>query len=111
MIKNLTKNKLIAEDYKLCDTFFSKFRGLMFSKKNNLIFLFNKEKKVELHMFFVWFPIDVVLLDNHKKVVEIKDNFKPFTFFRSKNKAKYVLELFSGAIEQSNIELEDKINF
>ena len=111
MIKNLTKNKLIAENYKLCNTFFSKLKGLMFSSRQNLVFVFKKEIYVELHMLFVWFRIDVVLLDKDKKVVELKENFKPFTFFRSKNRANYVLELNSGKINQSNIEIGDKIDF
>jgi len=44
-------------------------------------------------MFFVFYPIDVLLLNKHKEIVEIKKNFKPFTFWTSKEKGKYVVEL------------------
>ena len=44
-------------------------------------------------MFFVFYPIDVLLLNRKKEIVEIRRNFKPFTFWKSKEKGKYVLEL------------------
>ena len=80
-------------EYKICKTPWSRARGLMFSKKRNLMFVFDKEKRIPLHMFFVFFPIDVLFLDKNKRIVEIKKNFKPFTFYKSKEKAKYVVEL------------------
>jgi len=79
-------------DYKVCKSNFSKTIGLMFSKKKNLLFEFNKEQKIPLHNFFVFYSINLVFLDKNKKVIEIKKNFKPFTFYTSKAKAKYLLE-------------------
>ena len=64
----------------------------MFSRKKNLLFVFDKEQRVPLHNFFVFYPINLVFLDKDKKVIEIKKNFKPFTFYTSKNKAMYLLE-------------------
>ncbi len=78
---------------RICNTFISQARGLMFRKKQNLIMVFPKEKKISLHMFFVFFPIDVLILDKNKKIVEIKRNFMPFTFWNSTKKGKYVVEL------------------
>lgn len=85
----------------------------MFSKKSDkvLIFIFDKEKIIPLHNFFVFYPIDVLFLNKNKNVVEIKETFKPFTFYTPKNKAKYVIELPQGAIKQSKTELNDKIEF
>jgi len=68
-------------------------RGLMFRKKQNLIMIFDKEKKVSLHMFFVFYLIDVLILNEKKEILEIKRNFKPFSFWNSKEKGKYVAEL------------------
>lgn len=106
MILNKTKNKIISEKEILCNSFFSQMRGLMFRKKQNLIMILNKEKKVSLHMFFVFYPIDVLLLNENKEIVEIKRNFKPFTFWNSKEKGKYVVELAFPA----EYEVGDKIN-
>ena len=54
---------------------------------------FRREQKVYMHMLFVFFPIDVLILNRHKEIVEIKRKFKPFSFWNSKEKAKYVIEL------------------
>ncbi len=56
-------------------------------------------------MFFVFYPIDVLLLNQNKEIVEIKHNFRPFTFWNSKEKGKYVVELsYKGEYE-----IKDKI--
>ncbi|MBW2993605.1 DUF192 domain-containing protein [Candidatus Woesearchaeota archaeon] len=78
---------------KLCRTFFAKGIGLMFLKKRTVVFEFKKEKIVPLHMLFVFYPIDVLFLNKEKKIVEIKKNFKPFSFYTPRNKAKYIVEM------------------
>ena len=100
MIINKTKHKIISEKERVCKTIFSQLRGLMFRQKQNLIMIFEKEKKVSLHMFLVFYTIDVLILNKNKEIVEIKRNFKPFTFWNSKEKGKYVVELaFPGEYE------------
>ena len=112
-IKNLTKNKIIATNFKLCDDNFSKFVGLMFSRKQNkaLIFKFNKEKIIHLHMLFVFYPIDVLFLDKNKIVVDKKENFNPFTFYKSKKKAMHAIELSNGTIKRTKTGTGDRIRF
>ncbi len=94
--------------YQLCDSFFSKFKGLMFSKPKILAFRFSKEQRHLLHMFFVFFPIDVLFLDKNKTVIEIKKNFRPFTVYNSKEKAMYVIEIPAERIE-GKVNLGDKV--
>jgi len=83
----------------------------MFSRQKNLVFLFNKEKIIPLHMFFVFFPIDVVFLDSNRQIVELKENFRPFSFYTPKSKAKYIIELENGIISETNSQVGDKIDF
>jgi hypothetical protein len=78
---------------KICKTSCSKCMGLMFSKKKTIVLEFKKEKIIPLHMLFVFFPIDVLFLDKNRKIVEIKRNFRPFTSYTPKNKAKYAVEI------------------
>ena len=81
-------------DVEVCNSFFSKFRGLMFSKKKNLLFVNKKDGHYSVHMLFVFFPIDVVWLDKDFEVVDVRRNVKPFTplvFPGGRN--RYVLEL------------------
>ena len=111
-IKNITKNKIIAADFKLCEDL-SKFIGLMLSKNSNktLIFKFNKEKIISLHMLFVFYPIDVLFLDKNKVVVEIKERFMPFAFYTPKRKAQYIIEIPVKTIKKTKTKLGDKISF
>lgn len=78
--------------YYPCISIFKKLKGLMFSKPKNLLFISNKPIKVSFHMFFVFYPIDLILI-NKNKIVEIKKNFKPFSYYMPKNKFQYALEL------------------
>lgn len=93
MITHNTTQKTISNEEIICKSFYSQARGLMLRKKQNLIMKFSIERKVSLHMFFVFYPIDVLILNKNKEIVEIKANFKPFTFWNSKEKGKYVVEL------------------
>lgn len=93
VLKNNTKNVTVANDFEICSSLHSKIMGLMFSPKKNLIFAFEKEKKIDLHMLFVFFPIWAVYLDSAKKVVAMK-KLLPFISYCSPDvKAKYILEL------------------
>ena len=105
VITNKSTKTTIAADYKICTAFFSKALGLMFSQKKNLIFVFNKEKRISLHMLFVFFPVDALYLNDDKKILEIK-HMKPFRpYYRAKNKTKYVLEL----TEKHDFKVGDKV--
>ena len=112
-IWNKTRSRKIAANARLCEGSFSNFLGLMFSKNKNqsLLFKFRKEIFISLHMFFVFYPIDVLFLDKNKVVVDLKENFRPFTFYTSKKLAKYCIELPSGAIKKTKTEIGDKIGF
>lgn len=104
MILNKTKHKTISEKEIVCKNIFFQSLGLMFHRKHNLIMVFPKSRKVSLHNLFVFFPIDVLLLDQDKKIVEIKRRFKPFTFYTPKNECKYLVELaFLGEYEVGDV--------
>lgn len=110
MIQNITKNRILAKEFKECKSIISKAKGLMFSRKKSLVFVFDKETKVTLHMFFVFFPIDILFLDKNKKIVDLFENAKPFrSIIASKKPAKYIIEL--PAIKNSNTELGDIIKY
>jgi len=109
-IKNITKQTILAKDFKTCNTILNQARGLMFSKQANLLFKFKHSKIVPLHMFFVFYPIDVLYLNEDMEIVEIKENFRPFTMFNPKTPAKYILELKKGRVSVSKSEIGDKIS-
>jgi len=102
-------NQVIEEDVKIVKSVLKQIQGLMFSRQKNLVFEFPDERQSLIHMFFVFYPIDLVFLDKDKKVVELKENLMPFCFYKPKNKAKYILELKQGSI--NSLKMNDSISF
>ena len=94
-------------DVSVADSLFSHLMGLMFSfpKNDGLLFKFDKEIYVSLHMFFVFFPIDIVYINKNKKVIKIEKRVFPFVPFISPVKCKYILELK----DCRNVKVGDKI--
>ncbi len=93
MIINQTRKTIISQQERICTSFLSQALGLMFRPRQNLLMIFPEERKISLHMFFVFYPIAVLVVDKNWRVVEIKENFRPFTFWTSKEKGKCVVEL------------------
>ena len=62
-------------------------------------------------MLFVSYSIDILFLDKNKVVVEIKENYLPFTFYAPKNKSLYIIELPKNIIRETKTEIGDKIEF
>jgi uncharacterized protein len=114
MIKNKTKKKIICSNKKILSGIFEKAKGLMFSmpiKDTGYVFVFDTPRRIDLHMFFVFFPIDLLFLDADKRVIEMKNNFLPFTLYYSARKANYVIELPNGTVKDTKTELGDAILF
>ena len=114
MVKNTTRRTTLSDNYRVLVSKWSQALGLMLSlnKNKSMVFNFKDERRVALHMLFVFYPIDVLFLDASKKIVEIKEGFRPFTFYTSESdKIKYVVELPKNAINCSKTKLNDKIEF
>ena len=111
-IKNTTRKTILSRNAKVCSSIFSKSIGLMFSKKKkSLVFIFEKEKIIPLHMLMVFYPIDVLFLNKSKQVVELKEKFMPFSFYTPKKEALYIMEFPQGIIKKTRTKLGDKIEF
>lgn len=115
-IKNNTRKTLVASNYRLCKSVSSKARGLMFRNesyvcKNALLFDFDSPGRQSLHMFFVFYSIDVLFLDVDKRVIDEKQNFKPFTIYNSGKPSKYVIELPFGSIKASRTVIGDVLKW
>jgi uncharacterized protein len=108
------KKKIICNKVVFRTSFFAKATGLMFHKMifdEAHIFIFNENKKVALTMWWVFFPIDVLYLDKNKKIVEIKENFKPFTNYYPVKESMFVIELPVGTIKEKKLKIDDKLSF
>lgn len=105
MIWNKTKKEYISTSEIVCRDIFSQMRGLMFHRKKNALLIFPEERYIYLHTCFVFFPIDVLVINEQQKIVEIKYNLRPFQFWNSKQKGLFIVELASP----SSYELGDKV--
>ena len=107
------KNKRLADKVTICNNVFTRFSGLMFSRelKENeaLLIEFPEEESASLHTVFVFFPIDVVWLNEKKEIVELKENFNPFSAHVTKTKAKWVIEFRAGKIKNAKLNVGQKI--
>jgi len=106
MIFNKTRHFTIIKEEKVCRSIFCKAFGLMFrtkKPKDALVFAFDTERIVALHMLFVFFPIDALFLDKGKRVVDIKKDFQPFSYYSPKTKAMFVIELPVGMLQKTRI--------
>ena len=81
MIKNITKEKILVKNLETADSIGKKTKGLMFRKNlardSGLIMVFRHERKHEIWMLGMRFPIDIVFIDKDKRVVDIKHSVKP----------------------------------
>jgi uncharacterized protein len=101
-------NKVVASKIVYCDDFLSQGTGLTFRTKSSVdnkawLFRFKKSRKVSITMFFVFFPIDVVFLDKNNRIVELKENFRPFQNYTSKEKIISFIELKQGIVAKYSL--------
>ena len=72
--------------------------------------VFDQMRKISLHNFFVFYPLEILVLDGDNKVVEIKQRFKPFTLFTASKRGKVLVELgLEGS--KGKIRVGDRLNF
>lgn len=90
---------------------FRKAIGLMFRKaKDNTLYVFVFKRAVDygFHMNFVFHPIDIFFLDQEKRIVDYKINFKPWTNYKSKKRFHYAIETKRGLLKKK---LGEEISF
>ncbi|MFW6008098.1 MAG: DUF192 domain-containing protein [archaeon] len=90
-----------------------KIRGLMFStkldKKECVLFSFNKKKRRKIHTWFVFYPIDILFLNENNIIIEKVENLKPFKRYKTNTKFEKMIECRKGIIKEKNITKKDKI--
>jgi uncharacterized protein len=112
-VKNETRKTVIAAKSKIADSLLGRSVGLMFSKPTDaaMVLKFPRDTLINLHTYFVFFPIDIVFVNNKMRVVETVESMKPFKTYSTKRKSKFVIELPSGTVKKSKTKLKDRITF
>jgi uncharacterized membrane protein (UPF0127 family) len=112
----LEKNKqditsVIATKTKVLSHPLSQSIGLMFhfQQKKAFLFTFPHPVRHTIHMCFVFFPLDVIFIDSNNTIIELKENLKPFTFYRPKNPYSAFIEVPAKTIKKHSISIDDSI--
>jgi len=110
VIYNNTKKTLIAGKTKIADNFISRLKGLLETDSMDEGTAMVIRPCNSIHTIGMKYPIDVLFLDKHDKIIKIERNMQSckFAFCR---KASYVIELPSGTAKKSGTTDGDMITF
>ncbi len=104
----------VASDVEFAESYFQQIKGLMFRKQlpmeSALIFVMDKAKTTSIHMLFVKFPIDVLFLDENKKILKIS-TLRPWTGFAWSRDTRYIIEMNAGMASKNNLKPGEKLFF
>jgi uncharacterized membrane protein (UPF0127 family) len=104
----------IAKNVEFARTTLSQSLGLMFRKNiphgYSMIFILKKPSAVNVHMLFVFFPIDVIFLNEEKKITGFS-RLKPWVGYKAMEDIKYVLEMKAGAIDMFHLSVGGQMEF
>lgn len=106
IIKN---NKVITKNAELADTFFSRFRGLMFRKSIADDYALYITPCNQIHTLNMKFPIDVVYLSESGEVIKTDVNVQPGKICKTVKNADSVIELKSFMSKEFGIRAGDII--
>ena len=104
-VVNSTTGQLLAGRARLCDTFFSRFRGLMLRRRvaGDEVLVFQEPAEsiagASIHMFLVFCPIAVIWLDRGRRVVDSR-LARPFRLYAPRRPAQYFVEGHPTLLEQ-----------
>ncbi len=104
----------IAKNIEFARTAISRMLGLMFRRSIHddfaMIFVVKKKTDVSVHMLFVFFPIDVVFLNDEKKISGFS-RLVPWTGYKTMKNVKYVIEMRAGTIEKNKLAIGGQMEF
>lgn len=105
---------VIANNVEYAKTMISQVLGLMFRKSIEQdfakIFILKKPSPVNIHMLFVFFPLDVIFLDAGKNVSGCA-RLNSWIGYKGMKNIKYVIEMKAGTIEKYNLTSGGKMEF
>ena len=94
--------------------------GLMFRKsiRQNecMLFAFPNDGQHPIWMRNMRFPLDIVWLDDKRRVVDFVESAKPSSGFdlsgyKSKEQSRYVIELNAGFVRKNRVKIKDVAKF
>ena len=110
LIKNQTRNTIIAKNPVWLSTFFGHARGLMLKPSiTPHVLAFKSECHTSIHTCFVAGPIDIIFVSKNNRICELKKQLFPFSFYAPEHPAKYIIELPEKTIVKTRSRVGDVI--
>ena len=108
-VENQTQGRPLITHGELVETFWARFRGLMWrsslTEGEGLVLKGDKS----IHTFFMRFPIDVVYADRAGRVVRVDSAMLPNRIGPIVFEAAYILELPAGVIQATATAVGDQL--
>lgn len=117
ILKQATDSILIKLDIEIADTDYDIQTGLMYrnAMKSNrgMLFVFDDVTPRYFYMKNMRIPLDLIFIDENKKIVSFQKKAKPFdeTSLPSNAPAKYVLEVNAGKVDVWGVNVGDRLSF
>lgn len=109
---------VIASEVELADTVLKKIIGVMFRRSLPqdfaMVFDMGREMRANsaIHMMFVFVSIDVVYLDDSRRIVDIKYRLRPWIGIAiPKRRARYAIEMPAGAAMEHGLKEGDVLEW
>ncbi len=105
---------IVAVEVELADTILKQVVGLMFRKSvpesYAMIFSMGRDNREGIHMLFMRFPIDIAFLDKDKRIIDLRQDLKPWTGLAfSKKPFRYAIELPAGAAARASLKVGERL--
>lgn len=86
-----------------------------FPENQGMFFIFEREDRYNFWMKNMQIPLDILWIDQGKRIVDIKTNVPPCGAscegLTPRDKAQYVLEVNTGFAERNRIKIGDRVDF
>lgn len=110
-------DEVITLDIEFSETNYERETGLMYrtsmEENQGMLFIFSAEFPRNFYMKNTYIPLDIIYLDQHKKIVSFQENAVPLNEagLPSEIPAMYVLEVNAGMAEKWLLEIGDTMTF
>lgn len=111
------KNDMTTIDIEIADSDYERTRGLMYrhSLPDNagMLFIFDRADVRSFWMRNTYIPLDIVFIDEQKRVVAIATGTEPLSYapISSTKKTRYVVEVNAGFCKKHGISVGDRITY
>lgn len=115
ILQQETDSLLVRLDIEIADNEYETATGLMYRSsmepEQGMLFVFEDVAMRSFYMKNTEFPLDIIFLDNEKRIASFQKNAQPYneTGLSSKVPAKYVLEVNAGMADKWSLNVGDRI--